>query len=216
MEFSSIVKIIMLVASPILGMVAYKINDWYKNFLQQKFKLKDHPIISNLLLSKSEVHSWNVPKYRQFYKKMVLIKFRIWREQLLILSEQLEKLKLDNGSLQSHITLWAVDTIKLYDNNWKNEHIPIEAIEIFDEFHQPKVTEYLNGVAMICNRKGMYVGWKARTIAIFDLLNVLLSDTKNDVTQLIYTDKFDNRLKGVNFKGIPCIKPEFEKSKVNE
>ncbi len=189
-------------SSGLTAFVGYKIKNWLIVRKTNEFKMQEHQLFITLKRAKNEVDKWNVPENKLVLKDALKIKLVSWYDMGLELCELIEKNKrVSDNQIEKTINIWAEDVINDYTKTWQEIQIPKEVIRIIENKHQQKVDLFLNTLNNIAHNN-VYITWKLKYIAIFDALNVLLSETKNDFNDLI-NNPFNGKTQGIYYKKIP-------------
>ena len=209
---STEIKELLLVALPIVSaIITGSIQKWYLAYKTKKFKLIDHPLFTDLVLSIRDLKSWTPIKNRQVFIDALEIKFNCWKKQGEILAKDLQKTNFSNLQLQNKILKWASNTVDSYNNEWIKNDIPELVIDRITKVHDEKVHQFLTEIKQISFSNDMYPFKMQKSIAIFDTLRLLLADTKNDFNRLVYREKYNGHFKGCSYKGIPINDSEYDK-----
>ncbi len=198
-------------SSGITAFVGFKLKEYMIMWQTNKFKLTEHQMFIQLEKAKSEVKKWNVPENKLCLKDALLIKLTTWNKEGIVLAKELEKSKkLSNNKIEKKFLDWALKVIADYTKEWKKIQIPNGVIRIIESKHQKKVDLFLNALNNIAHND-VYITYKLKYIAIFDALNVLLAETKNDFLDLIYIAGFNGNLKGIEYKKTPINDDDYKK-----
>lgn len=185
------------------------INKKWLDYKSKKFKLIDHPLFADLIYNVNEIRKWHPKTNRLVFIDALIIKMEFWNKEGYILAEELQKEKLSNIQLKNKIIKWASKVIDLYVSEWNKIGIPEKVINRINTQHQLKVDQFVNDIKEISFNDDMYPFQMQKSIAIFNVLRLLLTDTKNDFNQLIYRDKYNGEFTGIKYKGIPINDEEY-------
>jgi len=204
-------KEILLIALPILvGLTTATMQRVWLRYKTNKFKLTDHPLFTDLSTSISELYSWQPKESRVVFIDALRIKFRAWKIGGLELATTLQKNAYSNTQLKNTVIIWATDTVNTYTKSWEETGIPPKVIGRISEIHQEKVEQFIQEVKNITYNNDMYPFKMQKCIAIFDLLRLLLSDTKNDFNRLIHRERYNGAFKGCLYKKVPLNDDEYK------
>lgn len=197
--------------SGLTAYLGYKIKDWFIAKKTNKFKMQNHQLFNQLKKARTEVNNWNVPENKTVLKVALKIKLNEWYSTGIELAKEIDSkdFKFKNSyKIESKIIDWAENTINEYSKKWHDKGIDTELIRIINNKHQTKVELFLNALNRIAHDE-VYLTWKLKYIAIFESLNVLLAETKNDFLTLIQKE-FNGKTKNIKYKGIPINEKEYE------
>jgi len=197
---------IFLAITGFLGFYAKKI--WLE-FKSNQFKLEFHSLFDNLRTSINDLDNYSINANREVFRDMVSVKFRIWLNEGEKLAIELDKKRLLPNRLMNKMKKWSNQTIHLYKNEWSNKDIDNVVITIFNEKHKSKIDLFNDAIIFISLNKSMYITHKSRCVAIFDKLDTLLIETKLDFLEICTQEKFNGRLDGLKFKGIPLSDKDY-------
>ncbi len=199
----------------IMTYVGYKVKDWTIRLKSKRFKLTDHQLFIQLLNTISEVNSWRVPLNRLVLKDALIIKLECWYNKGIEFAEQVENKRFNDMGIERAVAEWANKTIIEYNKQWKSAEINRIIISKINHRHQKKVDLFINAFTRIAHNN-IYINEKLKFIAIFDALNVLLAETKNDFLDMIFMRNFNGELRGQKYKGIPLNDIEFQEYQNNK
>ncbi len=169
-----------------------------------RISLLSHRLFADLLDSMHEISLWRVPEHREVLRIMLQIKLRCWYDQAKLFAEKLDKevWSYNKEKLKLVFKEWTILTIEAYNQKWKDEDIPIQLITLINEIHEKKVAKFISFIdeAMLNN---FYITNKLRVSAIFDILDTLLAEAKNEFLDYIFMREFNGRLKSATYKGKP-------------
>jgi len=207
---SNEIKELLLVALPILSaIITGSIQKWYLAYKTKKFKLIDHPLFTDLVLSIRGLKSWTPVENRQVFVDALEIKFNCWKRQGEVLAKELQNGNYSNLQLQNKILKWASNTVDSYNNEWIENDIPKLVIDRITKVHDEKVQQFLTEIKQISFSNDMHPFKMQKSIAIFNTLRLLLADTKNDFNKLVYREKYNGHFIGVKYKGLPINDSEY-------
>ena len=195
--------------------VGYKAKDWLIRLRSKRFKLIDHQLFIQLLNTINEVKSWKVPLNRKVLQDALIIKLECWYNQGLELAKKVDNKRFSDLAIEKVIAEWANKTISEYNKRWRESQINEIIISKINFRHQKKVDLFANAFGRIAHND-IYLTEKLKFIAIFDALNVLLAETKNDFLDMIFMRNFNGELKGQKYKGIPLNDDEFKEFQNNK
>ncbi len=205
-NFKEFIILILPVFFSILGGFIVR---WHNERKSRKFSLTNHTLFNSLINSVREIKSWYIPENRLVFKDALIIKLLIWQVEGKKLAKELQKKKLSSSALDSDITAWANETIGKYEKEWRAAGIPENVIKKINEVHEPKVKELFERIKDTVYNKDMYPLFMNRVVNVFTVLELLLSETKNDFNSIFYREFFNGQFKGVTYKGIPVSDDEF-------
>ena len=208
-------EVVTVIFTLVMTYIGYKAKDWLIRLKSRQFKLTDHQLFIQLLNTLSEINSWRVPQNRLVLKDALAIKLKCWYEKGIELAKNIDNKSFSDFGIEKVIAKWANQTISEYNKKWHEAQIPQIIIDKINQRHQKKVNLFVQAFTRIAHND-IYINEKLKFIAIFDALNVLLAETKNDFLDLIFMRDFNGELKGIKYKGIPLNDQEFQLYKTNK
>lgn len=205
-SWQELVTIILTFSMTFLG---YKFKDLTIRLRSKRFNLTDHTLFIQLLNTISEVNSWRVPLNRDVFKDALIIKLETWYNTGIELANEVNNKRFSDLAIEKTIAQWATKTINEYNKLWKQAQIPTPIVALINHRHQKKVDLFTSTFARIAHND-IYVTEKHKFIAIFDTLNTLLAETKNDFLELIFMKGLNGDTIGQNYKGVPLNDQEFQ------
>jgi len=180
------------------------------NFKSRKFQLVQHTLFSSISNNIRKIKTWNIKPNRQVFIDAFIIKLKLWKEDFLILSEKLQKARLNNSNLEAIIMSCTNETIEKYTYEWKEQNIPQKVVFKINEQHNENVEYFIERIQRKSHNNNMYPAFMLKVIAIFDVLELLLSETINDLNDFVFRKHMNGYYKGVKYKGIPINDEEYE------
>ncbi len=197
----------------LLGLGVALANRLWLKYKTTRFKLTEHPMFLDLLVSKRNIHNWVCADNRHVFIDALSIKFDCWRVEGKKLAQKLQKGNYSDKQLSNIITEWAFSVIEMYTDRWKEVGIPDEVIDRITAVHEEKVEQLFEEIVKITQDNDMYPFKMQKAIAVFGILRVLLADTKNDFNRLVYREFYNGDFTGVVYKGLPISDVAYKKYK---
>lgn len=199
------------IALPIIAsIIGLSIQRWYLKFKTQRFKLIDHPLFADILLSIYDLQNWNPKQSRLVFIEALRIQLVTWHDEGIKLVSELENKSFSSLQLQNVFLLWTLNVTKLYTNLWDKNKIPKPIIKRMTGITDENIKSFMSEITTICYNNDMYPFKNQKIIAILNTLRLLLADTKNDFNKLIYRDKYNGEFKGISYNEIPINDDEFD------
>lgn len=206
------IKTFLLIAIPILtGLSGIGLQRWWVSYKLKRFKLIDHPIFTDLVLSIRDLKMWCPGKNRQVFVDALIVKFHCWIIEGKTLADDLQKNKYSNLQLKNKLLLWVAEVANIYTTNWTSDGIPPKIVERLTTVLEINIQTILKDIKSITYNNDMYPIQRQKIIAIFDALKYKLIDTKSDFYKLVYREKYNGDFAGIKYKGIPINDSEYEK-----
>jgi len=215
-DVKSIKDFVLYVAPLLAAFIGQQYNSWRMKVKTNRFKLVNHDMFRNIKQSESEVKRWNSKPNREVFKDTLNEKFKSWRLNGVKLAEKIDQKICTNSELEAMFMDFVEETMNEYTNQWVVMQVPQIIISRINEQHQPKVTTLLNEIKTKVHNNDQYPFYKTKAVAVFDVLNILLAETKNDFSVLIYQENYNGELRGKYYKGLSLSDFEFNEQLTNE
>lgn len=186
------------------------------NLKSRRFQLIEHSLFSSILTYIREIKSWNIKENRQVFLDAFIIKLKIWSKNFIKLALELQKAKYNNSKLELTIINTANTTISDYITEWKVKGIPLKVIQKINEKHNVKVEIFIEKIKAKCHNNDMYPAFMLKIISIFDVLELLLSETINDLNDFIFRNDINGYYKETYYKGVPINDQEYQIYQTNK
>jgi len=212
MELKQFLDIVIPILLGVLGIMTQKLWEYIKI---SQYNLKYHKLISDIGIYIQKINTWTYKENRQVFIDALLIKLKVWQKSSEELAKEINNKYIPRQRLENMLLQWATDTIEQYIKEWERSEIPKDIIKHINNIHQEKVDLFINEIKNVIMDKtypnGQYVKRE-----IFNILRLLLSETKDDFNDIIYREIYNGRFKGIYYKNIPISDIEFKKIKDNE
>lgn len=205
------VDVLKYAITPLFAYIGYLFKKWTLERQTNKFKLPSHNVFRNITQSENEIDRWSAQANRKVFIDALGVMYQHWKDNGLSLACKLESgNKMTSSEIEQIFNDYVNETVKGYNSDWEKLGIPELIVRRINEQNEDKIKMFLAEISLKCHNSDQYPFFKNKVISIFDTLNVLLSEVKNNFNELIYRTNYNGELLGVTYRGEYLSDREFQ------